>query len=88
MGIITHMGDPRTRPVRNPWGLTQLQAAAMDAVAKTGCHKAAARQLGVEPSTIQSRIEQSRLKIGTPGRLLHMLEWDRWRQGEGRGVPA
>jgi FixJ family two-component response regulator len=64
----------------NPWGLTPRQAEAMDAVIETGCHKLAARKLGVEVKTLEGHTQHAREKIGTPGRLTHMLLWDRWRQ--------
>lgn len=77
-------GEPE---VKNPWGLTPRQVQCMDAVVSEGCHKSAARKIGIDYKTMEGHIQKAREKIGTRGRLLHMLAWDRWRQ-EHPGVPA
>jgi hypothetical protein len=74
--------------VENPWRISRGQAAALDAVIKTGCHKLAARELDISVAAVEEHIQRARVKMGTNGRILHILQWDRWRQGPGRGVPA
>ena len=68
-------------PQPNPWGLTPHQAAAMDAVCEHGCHKLAARALGVSVKTIEAHVQKASVRMCTRTTLSKYLAWDRWRRG-------
>jgi hypothetical protein len=73
---------------RNPWGISPTCAEAMDAFTEHGCTKLAARSLGVDVTLLHSRLQTARERMGAKGRLRYVILWDRWRQGEGKGVPC
>ncbi len=68
------------RVVRNPWGLTPAQAAAMDALCLHGRNDATARALGISARTLEMHLLHAREAMGEPERLLAAIKWDRWRQ--------
>ena len=61
----------------HPFGLTGPEAQLMDAIVKTGCQKTAARQLGISIKAMDGRVQRIRKKIGAPGRIRYLIEWDR-----------
>lgn len=62
----------------NPWGLTELQAEAMDARVVTEFVEDAAELLKVPPSTIHERCRLAREKIGFKGPTRYLIEWALW----------
>lgn len=69
----------------NPWNLTPQQSATMDAICKAGCHKAAAKALGLSIKTVEAHAQHAGESMGLHrDRLRKYLEWDRWmRRREG-----
>lgn len=71
----------------NPWGLTNAEAEVMDAMVSQGRRKVAARHLGISEKTLEARSRRASIRMGYDGQdLRRYIEWDRWRQGEGKGV--
>lgn len=70
---------PRTK-YPNPWDLTPRQADTMDAMCEHGCHKLAARALGLSASTLQANIFDANRKMGSLLGVRKYIVWDRWRQ--------
>lgn len=67
--------------MENPWGLTKLEAEAIDALCRHGCYKGAAREIGVNVDRIYLRMRSVREKMPNgPSRMLCILTWDRWRR--------
>jgi hypothetical protein len=74
--------------VKNPWRLTLAEVDAMDAICQAGTASAAAVRLKVKRQSIVCAVAEVKAKMGVEKQLLAALEWDRWRQGEGKGIPA
>jgi hypothetical protein len=74
--------------VKNPWRLTLAEVDAMDAICKAGTTEEAAKLLKVRRQSISGAVAEVKAKMGVDKQLLAALEWDRWRQTEGKGVPA
>lgn len=74
--------------VLNPWGLTLGQVDAMDALCESGLVKTAAARLKMQGPAISEQLKRARKKMAAPNHVRAALLWDRWRQGEGKGVPA
>lgn len=73
----------------NPWGLTVRQAQTLDAMVEHGCPKRAARVLGLSHRTVQNYSEHAAHRMNEGGsRIRCLILWDRWRQTDGKGVPA
>lgn len=84
MSTIRHSLEPS-----NPWGLTPTEAKALDLIVTHLGSKQAAKATGIPARTIETQLRRARLRMGAPtyDRLGYVLKWDRWRQGEGNGVP-
>jgi DNA-binding CsgD family transcriptional regulator len=69
----------------NPWGLTPGEAKAMDAMCDHSSAKAAARVLGIAPSTVEELLYTAGRKFNLGpqhNRLRKYLLWDRFRQSQ------
>jgi len=64
----------------NPWGLTQCEAKALDAVIEYGMHKIAADRLCLSERTVQAHVQSAKRKMGSRDKLTHLIAWDRWRR--------
>lgn len=64
----------------NPWGLTARQCDVLDALAKTGCDKRAARLVGIDPRTVENHTAEARKRMGNTNRMLAVLAWDRFKR--------
>lgn len=77
---------------KNPWQLTLRQVDALDAYCEQGSPEFAARRLRVSPQAIAVLMRKARAKMAIEGgkgaTVKTVLKFDRWRQGEGKGVPA
>lgn len=80
-------GRPKT-VVQNPWGLTHGEVDTMDELCRLGNSQAVANRLGISYDSVRSALSRAGKKMGIAGQLLMAIKWDRWRQGEGKGVPA
>lgn len=60
----------------------------MDELCRLGNSKAVAARLGISYDGVRTALSRAGKKMGTAGQLLMAIKWDRWRQGEGKGVPA
>lgn len=69
--------------MNNPWGLTPREAETITAIVDTGCHKRAARKLGVSQLTTEQHMRNVRRKMGAGegDRLRVYLMWDRHLRG-------
>ncbi|MEY8688374.1 MAG: hypothetical protein AB9M53_00660 [Leptothrix sp. (in: b-proteobacteria)] len=67
----------------NPWGVTDGEARALDAVIEHGCQKAAARELHLSLRTIEAHLSRARNRMGLDGRIKPLIEWDRFRRAAG-----
>jgi FixJ family two-component response regulator len=74
--------------VKNPWGLTHGQVDVMDAYCSVGNTKSVAAKFGISLRSVECQVAKARKKMVTSSTLMAVLLWDRWRQGEGKGVPA
>jgi hypothetical protein len=74
----------------NPWGLTAAEGNALDLVITHYGSKRAAHAVGMSERTMETTLKRARLRMRVPtyDRIEYILLWDRWRQGEGKGVPA
>jgi hypothetical protein len=65
----------------NPWGISPAEARAMDAFIEHGCHKEAARKLGLSVKTIETHCRVARERMFQQGTgIKYLIMWDRWRQ--------
>lgn len=74
--------------MNNPFGATRAEAEALDALIETRHAKKAADILGLTPAAYHARIKSVKRRMKARGLYEHVLLWDRWRKGEGKGVPA
>jgi DNA-binding CsgD family transcriptional regulator len=74
--------------VSNPWGLTCSQVDAMDALCEKGTMQAAAARLDISYHTLNDHTKAAYSKLGAHHMIHACLKWDRWRQTDGKGVPA
>lgn len=63
-----------TRPVHQ-WRLTPAQALAVDALARYGDRKSAARALGVSPETVHTQLAAAMRKSGLHSAVLLAVAW-------------
>ncbi len=61
----------------NPWGVTGMQAKALDAIARTGSTKKAAFELGLSHRTIEAHCARAKDRMGLETSFQAVLEWDR-----------
>ena len=88
---MTRRYKPKPKPeVVNPWGLTPTEARALDLLIEHKGSKRAAYATGMNERTLETALKRARIRMRVPtfDRLEYILLWDRWRQGEGKGVPA
>lgn len=64
----------------NPWGLTDAQAATLDALIEAGSPKKAARLRGCAVSLIESHIRRAMAQIKASTRIKLVIQWDRCRR--------
>lgn len=64
----------------NPWGITNGEARALDAVIATGSHKLAARELGLSFRTIETLAQCARNRMGKVPLIQACIQWDRWNR--------
>ncbi len=63
--------------------VTPAQGRVLDALARTGTTKGAAKVLGVSPRTVEMHASTAAFRLGVRNRLLAVLKWDRLvRAGE------
>ena len=74
--------------VKNPWGLTHREVDTMDHLVELGSHKLIADRHGVSRTTVSSMVTRSVRKMGQRHHIRAVIMWDRWRQGDGREIPA
>lgn len=72
----------------NPFGATRAEAEALDALVQTRHAKVAAHSLGLTSAAYHARIKSVKRRMNARGLYEHVLLWDRWRQGEGKGAAA
>jgi hypothetical protein len=77
-----------TAPVMNPWGFSLAVVDALDAMCEKGTSVAAGDRLGITNFTINQHLKDAQIRMQADTRLKAILLWDRWRQGEGKAVPA
>lgn len=90
-GDRTPHGDatPAHNGQRNPWGITDLEAATLDAFCEIGNLKLAARELGISYALAQSRLSTAKYRMNGGrkyGRtrtrplptLLTCIRWAQW----------
>ena len=65
--------------MNNPWKLTEAQANILGLLAKVGCDKLAARQLGVSSRTVETHVRNARKRMGIATRVVAVVVWDRWQ---------
>lgn len=65
----------------NPWGLTNQQEASLASIAKVGCDKLAAREMGISHRTLEHHVAAARKKMNVNNRVLAVLAWDRLTRG-------
>lgn len=80
------MGYPQKN--LNPWGLTRREVDMMDAMCETGSLKGAARRLGLTEWGAGVHQKHAYAKMGVHEKVRACIIFDRWRQAEGKGVPA
>lgn len=68
--------------MNNPWGLTQGQVEAMDALIAAKSLKGACKLVGIEMDGLKSRLRHVRQKIGERQTIGYVLAYDRWRRGQ------
>lgn len=74
--------------VTNPWDLSYAEVDAMDELCEHGCAGRVAERLRISVHAVRSRIAKVHKKMGAANSIRCVVLWDRWRQGEGKGVPA
>lgn len=74
--------------VKNPWRLTPAEVDVMDELCRLGQSKAVARRLNISYDGVRTHISRCAYKMRLRCQVLMAIHWDRWRQGEGKGVPA
>lgn len=55
----------------------------MSAVIEHGCHKSAAKALGIEPHTVEVHLGNVTKKMPQRHRLQRLIAWDRWARQQG-----
>ena len=74
--------------VMNPWKLTRAEVDVLDAMCEKGTQKGAADRLKCTRGTIGQHMSRIAERMRKPCGLLVVLEWDRWRQNEGKDIPC
>lgn len=80
--------------VQNPWGLTLAEVDVMDALCspRSGYQTEIAKRFKNSADTIRSHLFRARAKMRTTDHPISTtyaaILWDRWRQGEGKDIPA
>lgn len=74
--------------VKNPWGLTCAEVDVLDEMCVHGVIVQTARRLHIAPCTVQDHLKAAYRKLGVHRMVTACVKFDRWRQGEGKGVPA
>lgn len=86
----------QTDRVTNPWGITDLEAAVLDAWCELGSVKAVANALGLTHACVQSRVRGARMRLaghkphvrlaGVGAQPLHpviaAVRWARWTSSQ------
>jgi hypothetical protein len=69
--------------VMNPWGVTEGEAQALEAVIEEGSVKGAARVLGLTVRAVEKRLTRARERMGLSysGHFRHLILWDRHQRG-------
>lgn len=63
----------------NPWGLTLLQALALDALVTTGTDKGVCNLLGITHDAARARLAFARIKMGRVNRIRMSVMWAQYR---------
>lgn len=75
----------------NPWGLTDLEAAWMDAMLELGCIKRASAAMDISLMLGQSRMRSARRRMGTkakPIQTIHAcIKWHEWTKSQAECAP-
>lgn len=64
-----------TRRAHDPNAITDREREALDLLVRTGCNKLIAREMGVEPNTVEIHLASAREKMGAPNRVLQAVTW-------------
>ena len=75
----------------NPWGLTDIEAAWMDAMLELGCIKSASTALDISLMLGQSRMRSARRRMGTKAKpipAIHAcIKWHEWTKSQAECAP-
>lgn len=66
-----------TKPI-NPWGLTEVEARAMNAMINHGRMKVAADRIGVSHQTLIDQLARARKKIKATNHIQAYIRWYNW----------
>lgn len=94
MNEITLTADRRVsqhankQRVANPWGLTLAEVDVLDEMCHHGVIAQAARRLHIKPCTVNDHLKAAYRKLDVHRMVVACVKFDRWRQNEGKGVPA
>jgi DNA-binding CsgD family transcriptional regulator len=64
----------------NPWGLTDRQVDAMDAMLDLYCSKAVSLEWGIDTKSVNYLVRQAMKKMGARNQMQAVLGWDRMRR--------
>ena len=78
----------RKQTVLNPWGLTCREVDIMDEMCRLGKRQDVAKRLRISLTTCNDLQKRCYVKLGAHNMVVACVKFDRWRQGEGKGVPA
>lgn len=79
---MNHHAD-KPAPAVNPWGLTEVEARTMDAFIEAGSHKGVARKINRSVKTVEAHCARVKRKMSSRNKIDFLLQWDRWRRGQG-----
>lgn len=69
----------------NPWGLTFLEFAVLEAVMDTGEHAAAAAKLGVDQRAVDNAMFRMRVKMSSENTIQQAQKWAAWQARKYQG---
>jgi hypothetical protein len=78
----------RLDEIRNPWRFGIATVDVLDEMCRLGNQTEVAARLRITSHGVNMTICRATARMGTRNNMMTVLQWDRWRQGEGKGVPA
>jgi DNA-binding CsgD family transcriptional regulator len=84
------MGGPKVR-LMNPWALSEREVDVMDEITRAGEIGAVAARLKISKHTAYCYLRRAKGKMhqaGDGALVRAVVAFDRWRQTDGKGVPA